>query len=922
MSDARKSSATPAETARWRVGDNMVLDEAALELSVNGVKVELRRKPLELLMFFVRNPGEVVTKDELFEAVWPGRIVAENSLSNAIGLLRNALGDTDQQIVKAVYGYGYRFTAEVVREGVTRPAEVPPAFEFQSGAPVPHRAEWTFESSLGGGGSGEVWLTQHRATREKRVFKFARDASSLVSLKREITLFRLMRDTLGERADRVLLLDWNLEQEPYFIGQEWCVGGSLPQWADSRGGIENVDLPTRLELVAQVADALAAAHSVGVLHKDLKPANLLVQTGGSDKPLIKLADFGSARLVGGDRLASMNITRMGFTQTMADPTSGTPLYMAPEVVGGHPPTMQSDIYALGVILYQVAVGNLRKPLAPGWERGIEDELLREDIADCAAGDPQRRLAGAAELAQRLRSLDARRSERQRERAEQQRAQAALQQLDRAKARRGLQRALAASLVIGLAATSYFLWRSHQSQQQALVEAARAQAVTSFLTDDLLSAANPLISGRREVTMRAVIDDAASKLDHFADQPRLLATLQRILGSAYAAMNEKAPAEKLLGAAEETLTRELGPVAPETQATRDALAQMYIDMTDLGPLTKVSDRTSRLQAAAGDPDISAALFSRGYANTAACWREYSFVDVARCDDVIDEGYRVALERLGPEHEVTLQLRWFSGGMRFRNWRDAEALPMMQEAYEGLRRIRGEGNIQVLESRSMVNGSLIEVGRAQEALDAEQQVLATLLTIHGPLQHYVLVSRRTIAEARMKLGDYPAALAELEVLRNDWLKTDGGTLLGYAETMKVLAETLDRLHRPAEAQAVLEEGLSRFDAPTYGGSFWQIQLRDGIADLRLKQGDAADAERLLRQNLAEARTLYKKGEWPLGRSAARLGDFLAKHGRRDEGLALLTEAVPILESTMGPKHPYTLQASASLGRGGQGDSAPGG
>jgi len=81
------------------------------------------------------------------------------------------------------------------------------------------------------------------------------------------------------------------------------------------------------------------------------------------------------------------------------------MYLAPEVLSGQFPKASADIYSLGVMLYQVIVGDFRKPLAPGWEAGIDDPLLREDIADAACGDPARRLKTAAELAERLTNLD-------------------------------------------------------------------------------------------------------------------------------------------------------------------------------------------------------------------------------------------------------------------------------------------------------------------------------------------------------------------------------------------------------------------------------------------------------------------------------------------------------------------------------------
>ena len=156
---------------------------------------------------------------------------------------------------------------------------------------------------------------------------------------------------------------------------------------------------------------MSAAHELGVLHKDLKPTNILISTNNAEEPEIKIADFGTATLLAPARLAALGITNMGFTHTQETGSfSGTVMYLAPEVLGGQSPTAASDVYALGVLLYQLIVGDFRKPLAPGWESDVSDPLLREDIADAACGDPARRLESAAEFAERLRTLDRRRAE--------------------------------------------------------------------------------------------------------------------------------------------------------------------------------------------------------------------------------------------------------------------------------------------------------------------------------------------------------------------------------------------------------------------------------------------------------------------------------------------------------------------------------
>ncbi|MCP4591615.1 MAG: hypothetical protein GY842_12815, partial [bacterium] len=103
------------------------------------------------------------------------------------------------------------------------------------------------------------------------------------------------------------------------------------------------------------------------------------------------------------------------TRPAASSYGGTRLYMAPEVMAGKVATLQADVYSLGVVLYQVVVGDLGRFLASGWLRDIDDELLRDDIAVAVDGSPERRLGSVRELAQRLRTIEERRAEREAER---------------------------------------------------------------------------------------------------------------------------------------------------------------------------------------------------------------------------------------------------------------------------------------------------------------------------------------------------------------------------------------------------------------------------------------------------------------------------------------------------------------------------
>jgi DNA-binding winged helix-turn-helix (wHTH) protein/serine/threonine protein kinase/tetratricopeptide (TPR) repeat protein len=383
-------------------------DDSRLELRVASVAVDVEVKPLAVLHQLLLHPGEVVTKDELLESVWPGTTVVDGSLATAVSKLRKALGG-EQRVIVTVPRIGYRLGVPVTREAMTTPAW--PQLHLAAGHAVPGREQWSLVRRLELPPSSEVWLAEHAKTRERRVFKFASDKTDLRSLKREVTLARLLRDSLGDRPDFVRVLEWNFEHHPHFIESEFG-GPNLVEWAEQQGGLAHVSLPRRIAMMSDIARAVAAAHGLDILHKDLKPANVLV-SGSADVPQIKIGDFGTASLLESSRLRELGITNLGFTGTSdeAGAMSGTMMYMAPEVLAGQSPSTASDVFALGLLLYQFVVGDFRRPLTAGWEADVPDEVLREDIAAAANGDPSRRLRTAGELVDRLMSIDRRREVR-------------------------------------------------------------------------------------------------------------------------------------------------------------------------------------------------------------------------------------------------------------------------------------------------------------------------------------------------------------------------------------------------------------------------------------------------------------------------------------------------------------------------------
>ena len=387
------------------------------------------------------------------------------------------------------------------------------------GQTVP-RTQWELTEKLGEGGFGEVWLARHKSLNEARVFKFCFRADRVRSLKREVTLFRVLKERIGEHPRIVRLMDIYFEEPPFYLEMEYVPGRDLATWAEEQGGLQNVPLETRLEIAAQVADALQAAHDCGVIHRDVKPSNILIHSSpaqltgerihGRDaatraaesgrppltpspahdfQPSVKLTDFGIGQIVSDEALG--DLTKAGFTQTMLGSTtgsySGTRLYMAPELLAGQKASPRSDIYSLGVVLYQLATGDLGRPLTTDWARHIPDPLLREDLEQCFAGDPGERVTAASLLAKNLRAMPARQADLERQRSAQ-------KERERAAYRKGVMRT-AALAAVAVAAFAALAWYAFDQADKAR-DAAKSEALQKARAEKAAAAAGEALASLR------------------------------------------------------------------------------------------------------------------------------------------------------------------------------------------------------------------------------------------------------------------------------------------------------------------------------------------------------------------------------------------------------------------------------------------
>ena len=262
-------------------------------------------------------------------------------------------------------------------------------------------------SLLGAGGMGFVYLAEQvglgrsvavkmlfaeRARDDAAVRRFAREARTLASV---------------DHPGIVRVLEYGGGEQPY-IAMELVQGPSLQRIVDGTGA-----LPPGLavRLVARIAEGLSAAHECGIVHRDLKPGNVHVIARDDDFE-VRILDFGLALLDPGRNVVSTRLTRAGLV-------AGTPEYMAPEQIRGEPTDGRTDLYALGVMLFELLVGappfagdnptaivsaHLQAPIPPlplgDLDRSVRSEL-DATVRAMLAKDPNDRPATAADVARAL-----------------------------------------------------------------------------------------------------------------------------------------------------------------------------------------------------------------------------------------------------------------------------------------------------------------------------------------------------------------------------------------------------------------------------------------------------------------------------------------------------------------------------------------
>ena len=528
---------------------------------------------------------------------------------------------------------------------------------FQA-APLPGPVgPWTPTARLGAGGMGVVYAAERAGEgfRQRAALKLIRPGFGADFRDRFLRERALLASL--DHPGVAGLLDGGMTDDglPY-LAMELVEGTSITDYATQHA----LSLRDRIRLFVQACEAVAHAHRHLVVHRDLKPAHVLVVEGERGQPAVKLLDFGVAKLLDG--------SEDGLTLTGAGPV--TLQYAAPEQLTRQPVTTATDVYALGLIAYEITAGRRPRDLAgrtaveaerivtrplppPSTDAPRVPSDLDTVVMKALDVDPERRYAGADALADDLgRWLDGMPVEA--------RPATTAYRFGRfVRRHRAAVLAAAAGVAVLVGLTAVYTVRLATERDRAQAESAKAEAVNEFMTQVLTAAdgawyTDSDVAGP-DVTVAAVLDAAAARLDRQPpDDPLVEAAARRAVGSTYRSLSRLDEADAQLRQSVALYRAHVTPPHPDLahavhdlgvvryfQGHNDEAARLLLDARQQWAATRdIPDRWLY----AYTNDASLALVPLGRTEEAVALLEEAIAVGRALDDVPPDALGIALMNL--------------------------------------------------------------------------------------------------------------------------------------------------------------------------------------------------------------------------------------------------------------------------------------
>jgi eukaryotic-like serine/threonine-protein kinase len=746
---------------------------------------------------------------------------------------------------------------------------------------------------LGRGGMGTVWLAERDGGQflQQVALKLIRGgADSSALLRRFLRERQILARLIHPNIARLLDGGADVRGQPFFA-MEYVDGQPLLRYCDDN----RLALAQRLDLFAQVLDAVGYAHRQLVVHRDLKPSNVLVDADGH----ARLLDFGIAKLLDA---SDADDTRSGVRPM-------TPAYAAPEQLKGEPITTATDAYSLGLLLYELLCGV--RPTAETRAFAPSDALRQDADAEALAAtrattaaklsaslhgdlDAIVRHAIVQEPAGRYPTVDAFAEDLRRFRTGLPvRARGALAGYRMAKFLRRHRSAMAfaaialLAILVGAAAS---LWQAQVASRQAR----EARAVTDFLVD-IFRASDPASTAGREVSVRELLDQGARRIDsELSDTPDLHARLAGILASINTSLARYDDADALLSSALDVpdldtatqtsllLDRASNGIEQGKPATADAsLAQAQPLAQSL--LTTQPQLEARRLALLGDEQRHAANF------TAAAQSLQQALQ-------IDEAH--GLQALAVAHTNTLSAVYGDAH------RDADAEHAARDAVALARALYSKPHPE-LESPVINLGSILSrEGKFGEAQPLLNEGLALSKKLFGDNHPETARAEINLAMTQARTGDFASAETLLNAALSAQRASLGEQHTDVAATLNNLGSIQTSRGELAAAEQNTRAAKDVWLALKQTSHPRALDTDSNLAIVLIERNKLGEAQALLQQSLEQRRTILGAEHLTVPATMNRLGVVARAQGQYEQAERWHRDALAIIAKTQSADAPEVL------------------